>query len=54
MTRTPEGSPAPDEVTAVCCAGAGTIGVSWAAYFLARGFRVKAWDPSPEAEAKLR
>ncbi|WP_146339994.1 3-hydroxyacyl-CoA dehydrogenase NAD-binding domain-containing protein [Nesterenkonia sp. NBAIMH1] len=54
MTRTPEGSPAPDEVTAVCCAGAGTIGAGWAAYFLARGFRVKAWDPSPEAEAKLR
>jgi 3-hydroxyacyl-CoA dehydrogenase len=25
--------------------GTGTIGASWATYFLSRGFKVKAWDP---------
>ena len=25
--------------------GTGTIGASWAAYFLSKGFKVKAWDP---------
>ena len=30
--------------------GAGTIGASWAAYFLARGFEVAAYDPSPNGE----
>jgi carnitine 3-dehydrogenase len=34
--------------------GAGTIGASWAAYFLARGFEVAASDPSPNAEAFAR
>jgi len=27
--------------------GAGTIGASWAAYFLARGFEVAGYDPAP-------
>ncbi|HWG70314.1 MAG TPA: 3-hydroxyacyl-CoA dehydrogenase NAD-binding domain-containing protein, partial [Steroidobacteraceae bacterium] len=31
--------------------GAGTIGASWAAYFLARGFEVAAYDPLPNGEA---
>jgi carnitine 3-dehydrogenase len=31
----------------VAVIGAGTIGASWAAYFLARGFEVGAYDPSP-------
>ena len=34
--------------------GAGTIGASWAAYFLARGMEVQAWDPAPDGEAALR
>lgn len=34
--------------------GTGTVGASWAAYFLARGFEVTATDPGPGAEAALR
>jgi 3-hydroxyacyl-CoA dehydrogenase len=34
--------------------GAGTIGASWAAYFLARGFEVGAYDPAPHSEAFAR
>jgi 3-hydroxyacyl-CoA dehydrogenase len=34
--------------------GAGTIGASWAAYFLARGFEVGASDPAPNGEAFAR
>ncbi|WP_166851146.1 3-hydroxyacyl-CoA dehydrogenase NAD-binding domain-containing protein [Isoptericola sp. BMS4] len=45
---------APDQVCTVTCVGAGVIGGGWAAYFLAQGYRVRAWDPAPDAEAKLR
>ena len=45
---------APDQVRSVACIGAGVIGGGWVAYFLARGFRVRAWDPGPDAEARLR
>jgi carnitine 3-dehydrogenase len=45
---------APDEVRTVTCVGAGVIGGGWVAYFLARGFRVVAWDPADDAEARLR
>lgn len=38
----------------VAVIGTGTIGASWAAYFLARGFRVVAADPAEGAEARLR
>ena len=38
----------------VACVGAGVIGGGWVAYFLARGFAVRAWDPAPDAEARLR
>jgi 3-hydroxyacyl-CoA dehydrogenase len=34
--------------------GAGTIGASWAAVFLARGLDVTASDPAPDGEAFLR
>jgi 3-hydroxyacyl-CoA dehydrogenase len=34
--------------------GAGTIGASWAAIFLARGHTVSASDPAPQGEAFLR
>ena len=33
--------------------GTGTIGASWAAYFLAQGFKVKAWDPANTWKVKL-
>ncbi len=42
------------EIRTVACIGAGVIGAGWAAYFLARGLRVRAWDPAPDAGEKLR
>ena len=30
------------------------IGGGWVAYFLARGYRVVAWDPAEDAETRLR
>jgi len=45
---------APDDVRTVTCVGAGVIGGGWATYFLGRGYRVVAWDPAPDAEARLR
>ena len=36
--------------TRISVIGAGTIGASWAAYFLARGFEVAAYDPAPNGE----
>lgn len=48
------GRPAPEDVRTVVCVGAGVIGGGWVAYFLARGFRVVAWDPAPDAEQRLR
>jgi carnitine 3-dehydrogenase len=45
---------APDAVRTVTCVGAGVIGGGWAAYFLARGYQVRAWDPAPDAETRLR
>ncbi len=41
---------APTEVRTVTCIGAGVIGGGWVAYFLARGYRVVAWDPAEDAE----
>jgi carnitine 3-dehydrogenase len=46
--------PAPQDVRTVVCAGTGVIGGGWVAYFLARGYRVVAWDPAPGAEERLR
>lgn len=40
-------------VDTIACIGAGTIGGGWAAYFLARGYRVKIWDPAEDAAEKL-
>jgi 3-hydroxyacyl-CoA dehydrogenase len=34
--------------------GTGVIGATWAAKFLAAGLDVVAWDPAPDAEARLR
>ena len=38
----------------VAVIGAGTIGASWAAFFLARGLRVAASDPAPQAQPAMR
>ena len=38
----------------VAVLGTGTIGASWAAYFLSRGLSVAASDPAPHAEGFLR
>ncbi|MHB1220340.1 MAG: 3-hydroxyacyl-CoA dehydrogenase NAD-binding domain-containing protein [Alphaproteobacteria bacterium] len=46
--------PDPKDVRRVACVGAGVIGGSWAACFLARGYDVIAYDPGHDAEAKLR
>lgn len=44
----------PDRVRTVACIGAGVIGGGWAAHFLARGFDVRAYDPGPDADERLR
>lgn len=41
-------------VSTAAVLGTGTIGASWAAYFLARGLEVSASDPAPHAETALR
>ena len=41
-------------VRRIAIVGAGVIGASWAALYLARGFDVVVTDPGPGAEAKLR
>ena len=46
--------PAPAAVSEIALLGTGTIGASWATYFLARGFSVTAWDPAPDTAARLR
>jgi carnitine 3-dehydrogenase len=55
----PEGVPVEglvpvEEIGTVACVGTGVIGAGWAAFFLSRGLRVRAWDPSPDAAATLR
>ncbi|GAB3621064.1 3-hydroxyacyl-CoA dehydrogenase NAD-binding domain-containing protein [Glutamicibacter endophyticus] len=40
-------------IDTIACIGAGTIGGGWTAYFLARGYRVKVWDPAEDAAEKL-
>jgi 3-hydroxyacyl-CoA dehydrogenase len=42
------------EIRRVAVVGAGTIGASWAANFLAAGLEVAAWDPAPTGESFLR
>ncbi|GAA1977477.1 3-hydroxyacyl-CoA dehydrogenase NAD-binding domain-containing protein [Amycolatopsis minnesotensis] len=40
-------------VDTVACVGAGVIGGGWVAHFLAKGFRVLAYDPAPDAAGRL-
>jgi len=42
------------DIRRVAVIGAGTIGASWAAYFLSRGLSVSASDPSPGAPDLMR
>ena len=44
----------PAQVKRVAVLGAGTIGASWAAWFLSRGLQVTVWDPDPAAEDHVR
>jgi 3-hydroxyacyl-CoA dehydrogenase len=44
----------PREVRTVAVVGLGTIGMSWAAYFLGRGLSVRATDVDPAAEARTK
>jgi carnitine 3-dehydrogenase len=44
---------APDAVRTVTVVGTGVIGGGWAAHFLRRGYDVVAWDPGPDARARL-
>jgi len=46
--------PKSKEIQNVAIVGAGVIGASWAALYLARGLNVVATDPAPNAEANLR
>jgi 3-hydroxyacyl-CoA dehydrogenase len=46
--------PQPDQVRQVAVLGAGTIGASWTALFLARGLQVSVQDPNPAAETFVR
>ena len=46
--------PEPSAIRRVSIIGTGTIGASWAAYFLGRGMEVRAWDPATGAEQSLR
>lgn len=47
-------APPPTAIRRVACIGAGTIGASWAAYFLSRGLEVVVSDPAPGAPDLLR
>ena len=44
----------PTQIKRAAILGAGTIGASWAAWFLSRGIDVAVWDPRPEAEDYVR
>ena len=48
------GYPDPAGIRTIAVIGAGTIGASWAAWFLARGYDVVASDPAPAGEAFVR
>lgn len=43
-----------ESVKTVAVIGAGTIGASWASWFLSRGLSVQVWDPAPQGEAFVR
>lgn len=44
----------PGAIRSVAVIGIGAVGSNWSALFLARGMRVIAYDPSPDAESRAR
>jgi carnitine 3-dehydrogenase len=46
--------PDPHAVRSAAVLGAGTIGASWTALFLARGLAVRIYDPAPDSEQLVR
>jgi carnitine 3-dehydrogenase len=42
-----------ETIETVALVGTGLIGAAWAAWFLSRGLRVRAYDPQPDAEPRL-
>ena len=46
--------PEPSQVERVAVLGAGTIGASWTAQFLARGLSVAVYDPAPGYQTRVR
>jgi len=42
------------DIGTIATVGTGTIGASWAALFIGYGYDVVAWDPAPDAEARLQ
>jgi carnitine 3-dehydrogenase len=46
--------PEPAQVERVAVLGAGTIGASWTAQFLARGLSVAVYDPAPDGATRVR
>ena len=44
----------PAQIRTIGIIGSGTIGASWAAYFLARGYQVHAWDPASGWQDRLQ
>jgi carnitine 3-dehydrogenase len=47
-------APDPQRVERLAVVGAGVIGGGWAAHYLRRGYDVRAYDPGPGAEQRLR
>lgn len=43
----------PESLNHAAVIGAGTVGSSWATFFLSRGFSVTVWDPAPGFEARV-
>lgn len=43
-----------ENIKTVALVGTGLIGAAWAAWFLSRGLKVRAHDPQPDAEPRLR
>jgi len=43
-----------EAVSRIALIGGGTIGASWAAWFLARGYDVTLYDPAPDGETRSR
>ena len=54
MNQTPAAYRTADEIKVIALVGAGSVGKSWAALYLAHGYEVIATDPAPGFEHELR